>query len=318
MSIVVLVVAIAMTMTTVDAFVSPLLATSNKPANKQLQIDSVQTTSTTSAPPSSNYFHFRTGARTLLFMGWGPEPIWSSAQVKATENACKSGSCVSITMDVSPETAAQYTVPGQYIQLRLNEEDTKPLFLAIASPPNQENASFEFLIKKTDGNEWITASKPGQSVDMSQVLGKGFPIDENLEGFKYDFPTQNVLLFAAGSGIAPIKAAIESGQLNVATSSSGGRTARLYYGVQNPEELCFVESFGQWEQQGFQIVPVLSQPPSDWEGRTGYVQAALEEDGVPIPRNSGALLCGMKGMAEAVKDILMKAGVFEGRVLTNF
>ena len=141
---------------------------------------------------------------------------------------------------------------------------------------------------------------------------------ENLEGFKYDFPTQNVLLFATGSGIAPIRAAMESGQLNVAGSSTGGRTARLYYGVQNPDELCFVDQFGAWEQQGFQIVPVLSQPPADWEGRTGYVQAALEEDGVPIPRNSGALLCGMKGMAESVKDILLKAGVFEGRVLTNF
>ena len=45
---------------------------------------------------------------------------------------------------------------------------------------------------------------------------------------------------------------------------------------------------------------------------------ALEEDGVDIPRNSGALLCGMKGMTESVKDILTKAGVFEGRVLFNF
>lgn len=39
---------------------------------------------------------------------------------------------------------------------------------------------------------------------------------------------------------------------------------------------------------------------------------------VPIPRNSGALLCGMKGMAESVTDILSRAGVFEGRILTNF
>ena len=53
-------------------------------------------------------------------------------------------------------------------------------------------------------------------------------------------------------------------------------------------------------------------------GRSGYVQTCLEEDGVPIPRNSGALLCGMKGMAESVTDVLTKAGVFEGRVLTNF
>ena len=64
-----------------------------------------------------------------------------------------------------------------------------------------------------------------------QVMGGGFPMQENFEGFKYDFPTQNVLLFANGSGIAPIKAAIESGQLNISKPGEGGRTARLYYGI---------------------------------------------------------------------------------------
>lgn len=295
---------------TARAFVSPLA----KPALSQFQQIG------TSNPPASLFdekTRFGGRGQTLLFMGWGPDPVWSTATVTANENACKSGSCVSVTISVPPETAAEYAVPGQYVQLRLNEE-TKPLFLAIASAPDKENASFEFLIKKTEGNEWITSASSGVSVDMSQVLGGGFPMEEHLEGFKYDFPTQNILLFAAGSGIAPIKAAIESGQLNVAKAVSGGRSARLYYGVQNPDELCFVENFGKWELDGFQIVPVLSQAPDDWEGRTGYVQAALEEDGVPIPRNSGALMCGMKGMAEAVKDILTKAGVFEGRILTNF
>lgn len=106
--------------------------------------------------------------------------------------------------------------------------------------------------------------------------------------------------------------------MNVASGGKGGRTARLYYGVQEPEDLCFVMKFAEWEAMGVEVVPVLSQPTDGWNGRTGYVQNCLEEDGVPIPRNSGALLCGMKGMAEAVKDVLVKAGVFEGRILTNF
>eukprot|EP00539_Tryblionella_compressa_P019563 CAMPEP_0178868104 /NCGR_PEP_ID=MMETSP0747-20121128/5804_1 /TAXON_ID=913974 /ORGANISM="Nitzschia punctata, Strain CCMP561" /LENGTH=266 /DNA_ID=CAMNT_0020535013 /DNA_START=48 /DNA_END=848 /DNA_ORIENTATION=+ len=250
-------------------------------------------------------------------MGWGPEPIWSTAEVTSNDPANQSSQSVAMTISVPPETAKEYAVPGQYVQIRLNE-DTKPLFLAIASPPNAENASFEFLIKKTDDNGWLTDAAAGTKIEMSQVLGNGFPIAENIEGFKYDFPTQNVLLFAAGSGIAPIRAAIESGQLGVAESGSGGRTARLYYGVRNEADLCFVEKFAEWEGSGVQVVPVLSQPGNGWAGRTGYVQNCLEEDGVPIPRNSGALLCGMKGMAESVTDILLKAGVFDGRVLTNF
>ena len=120
-------------------------------------------------------------------------------------------------------------------------------------------------------------------------------------------------------GIAPIRAAIESRQLNIAVPPKGGRTARLYYGARTPEEMSYAEKFSEWEALGFEIVPIISQPEgTDWIGRTGYVQTALEEDGVPIPRNSGALLCGVKGMVDSVKSLLTSGGVFEGRVLTNY
>jgi NAD(P)H-flavin reductase len=174
------------------------------------------------------------------------------------------------------------------------------------------------LVKKTEGNEWFTGIAPGTSVEISQVLGGGFSLEENLDGLKYDFPTQNVLLFAAGSGLAPIMAAIESDQLKV-KAEDGGRSCRLYYGERTQDDLCCVDKFPEWEAAGYEIVPVLSQPDdSKWNGRSGYVQNALEEDGIAIPRNSGALLCGMKGMTESVKDLLTKAGVFDGRVLFNF
>lgn len=279
-----------------------------------------------SAPFSSRILHRRNQQQqsstrnVVLFMGWGPEPIWSDATVVSNTPACTSGRSVCLTVQVPPETAADYTIPGQYVQVRLDDA-TKPLFLAIASAPNSENAVFEFLVKKNTGNnnnEWLTSLAPDTRIQVSQVLGNGFAMQENLEGFKYDFPTQNVLLFAAGSGLAPIKAALESGQLQVhapSSTSAGGRTARLYYGERTEADLCCVELFPQWEQAGFEVVPVLSQPSDSWQGRTGYVQTALEEDGIAIPRNSGALLCGMKGMTEAVKELLTSAGVFEGRVL---
>jgi len=74
-----------------------------------------------------------------------------------------------------------------------------------------------------------------------------------------------------------------------------------------------------WERAGVEVVPVVSQPEgTGWTGRSGYVQTALEEDGVAMPRNTGALMCGMKGMAESVKELLMASGMFEGRILTNF
>ena len=81
-----------------------------------------------------------------------------------------------------------------------------------------------------------------------------------------------------------------------------------------------MSKFPLWEQGGVSVVPVISQPDlgGNWMGRTGYVQNALEEDGVPIPRNSAALLCGVNGMVDSVKAMLLDSGVFEGRVLKNF
>jgi sulfite reductase alpha subunit-like flavoprotein len=43
------------------------------------------------------------------------------------------------------------------------------------------------------------------------------------QGYKYDFPVQNIVLLATGTGIAPIRAAIESGALEVETTGPFGR-----------------------------------------------------------------------------------------------
>jgi len=247
---------------------------------------------------------------TSLYMGWGPEPIWSKAKV--IENTKASSNAISLKIEVPEDVSEGYTIPGQYLQMKENEEG-KPLFLAIASAPKDGNV-FEFLIKESDNNGWVTSSSPSE-LQISQVMGSGYAMKENFEGFKYDFPVQNIIMAATGSGIAPIRSCIESSQLLIKNS---GRSARLYYGCRSFEEMAYVDKFEEWEDLGVEVVPILSQPSGNWGGRTGYVQTAIEEDGVLVPRNSGALVCGVKGMAEAVKEDLMKAGVFEGRILFNF
>lgn len=80
--------------------------------------------------------------------------------------------------------------------------DTKPAFLAIASPPKvAREGRLEFLIKdpEVEGSTagLICSLGKGDKVELSQVLGSGFkverldPADDN----------QTVLLFATGSGI---------------------------------------------------------------------------------------------------------------------
>ena len=197
-------------------------------------------------------------------------------------------------------------------------EDAKPSFFAIASAPGASANEFEFLVKESEGSKWFTSAAEGTQVEVSQVMGGGFPISENLNGKKFDFPCQNVILFAAGSGIAPIRAAIEqkgAGGLNL----KDGRSCKLYYGAQTLSKMAYQDKFDEWKSLGVEVIPVISQSEgSGWQGAIGYVQNAARADGIATPRNTGVLLCGMKDMAIAVKELCSEAGVEEERVLTNF
>lgn len=219
-----------------------------------------------------------------------------------------------------------YTNPGQYLKLKTDEgEDTKPSFLAIASPPQQKQV-FNFLIKETENNAVLTTIKPGESVYVTMPGGNGFKMQESFKEYRNDFPVNNVYLMACGSGIAPIASAIESGMLNIGQTSLTSivaRTGTLYIGAKTPLYLPFQSKYEKWEKDlGIKVVPVISQPncagSARWTGATGYIQDALKADGVSVPKNTAALLCGMKGMTEAVKELCLEDGVYEGRILFNF
>ena len=180
---------------------------------------------------------------------------------------------------------------------------------------------FSFLVKEAEANGFITGAKVGDKLDMSNPMGRGFQVKEYVDGYKYDFPATNLLLMACGSGIAPIAAAIESGSLGLKTTGFNSlfeRKATLYLGARTTDHIPFKAKFAEWESMGVNIVPVLSKPEGTWSGRTGYIQDSLSKDTVKVPRNTAALLCGHRGMTDNVKDILLSAGVFEGRILLNF
>jgi ferredoxin-NADP reductase len=137
-------------------------------------------------------------------------------------------------------------------------------------------------------------------------MGKGFPVDRAPAAA---FPT--LLLFATGSGISPIKALIESGALDAGKRAD----VRLYYGVRNEAAMAYAELTAGWEREhGVKVVPVFS------EAGKGYVQDAFAAAGGAPAGGGGvaAVLCGQKGMAEAVTAMLTGAGMPKELVLTNF
>eukprot|EP00962_Isochrysis_galbana_P027549 scaffold8646_cov115-Isochrysis_galbana.AAC.3 len=234
-------------------------------------------------------------------LGWGPEPVWKTLPIASVGDAADG--LKAITVDPPSEIAAGFLTPGQYVQMRAIGAE-KASFFAVASHPGA--TPFEFLIKEqppsewSPGTGWLTGASAGLEVEMSQMMGGGF---------KSVGDSPSVLLFAAGSGIAPIRSVIESGLLK-------GKDVTLYYGARTPAQMAYADKFDEWSTLGIECVPVISAPADDWDGATGYVQDVARARGVPA--HSAMLICGMKGMAEGVKALAADSGVPEDKVIANF
>ncbi|EYU30035.1 hypothetical protein ABFS82_05G038200 [Erythranthe guttata] len=240
--------------------------------------------------------------------------LWTPTPLLQISPAAESLFNITIDVSESPELAASYTKAGQYLQLRLQDSDSKPSFLAIASAPSlaASKGVFEFLVKSVAGStaELLCGLNKGDLVELTPAMGKGFDIDQISPPENY----QTVLIFATGSGISPIRSLIEEG-LNANVRSD----VRLYYGARNLDRMAYQDKFKEWKSSGVDIVPVLSQPDDSWTGERGYVQAAFtRERGNYGPQSTGAVLCGQKQMAEEVTAVLVADGVSSDKILKNF
>jgi NAD(P)H-flavin reductase len=212
---------------------------------------------------------------------------------------------------IVPLTIEDFTIPGQYVKIRQPGAEKAGVF-AIASAPGKAGA-FEFLIKEqppsdwSPGTGWLTSAPAGTELEMSQVMGPGFKCTGNaLDG------VTDVLLFAVGSGISPVRSVIESRALQ-------GKHVSLYFGARTPLAMAYTDKFAEWERMGVKVTPVISQPSgTGWHGATGYVQDVARAAGVPNPSSTLMLICGVKGMMEGVKALAAEVGVPKENVRANF
>lgn len=226
---------------------------------------------------------------------------WNDATVLSVQDACPSGKSLFWRVQVSPKLFDSYKNPGQFVQLRMNDKD--PLFLAMCSSPFKEANVFEFLVKTTPNIPWLPTVKSGTNVQLTNIMGNGFALEQFTES-----NTCNVIMCVAGSGIAPIKACIESGKVK--------SDIRLYYGEWTANDLCFTAAYTEWSEN-VNVIPCLSRE-SNGGYRHGHVQDVLErQDDTVLSLSCTAILCGMPEMEESVRRLLLRKGIPEKRILTN-
>ena len=146
--------------------------------------------------------------------------------------------------------------------------------------------------------------EPGAQVQSRRPEGRGFPLVQ-ARG-------RNLLLFATGSGISPIRSVIES----VRQERSAYGRVTLYFGARTPQAFAYEDELQHWEAAGIRVVRTVSQPgASGWQGLTGYVQAHLGE--VPV-EDTLAFVCGQSGMVQGVMDALRTRGLPREAIHLNY
>ncbi|KAM3345961.1 hypothetical protein ACQJBY_020470 [Aegilops geniculata] len=246
-----------------------------------------------------------------------PAPTeWTEAPVASVRAATADASLFHVSLDLSAHgpLLASHVAAGQFLPFRLPAAPY-PIFLAISSPPPASSSasppkSFDFLVKRLPGtpSARLCDLQPGDLVPVGgSVVGRGFEVTRIADA-------RDVLVFATGSGISPIRSLIESG-----FGENEKIDVSLFYGVRNLQRMAYQERFSDWESRGIKIIPVLSRPDDQWTGQRGYVQNAFSRAKKVInPSSTGAILCGHKQMTEEITRALVADGMPKDQILTNF
>jgi ferredoxin-NADP reductase len=196
----------------------------------------------------------------------------------------------------APDVERLDFLPGQFVSLTdtvRGKEITRAY--SIASAPSGANRFELCLNLVADGplSPRLFSLKPGETLEMRPPLGQ----------FVIRNPGRDAILIATGTGIAPFRSILKVHL----TDSSPAFT--LVFGVRYESHLMYRREFEEMVRRfpHFRFWPTLSRPEPGWTGRTGHVQAHLEE-AIAGRRDLDLYLCGLKLMVDDVRNILKEMG----------
>jgi len=193
-------------------------------------------------------------------------------------------------------------VPGQFVSCTADIEGS-PITRAysMASPPS--GRCFDLclnLVVEGHLSPYLFDLEPGDELQMSGPYG----------AFIFRQPVEDSVLVASGTGVAPFRA-----MLHDRLSGDDIHQFTLIHGVRYERGLLYRDEFEELarDHPNFRYWPTLSRPGAAWQGRTGHVQAHLDE-ALGGRRDINVFICGLKAMVDDVRSILKAEGFDRKRV----
>lgn len=219
--------------------------------------------------------------------------------------ACRISSLERLAIDVIrvvlrlPPNVAFAHIPGQYIDV-IGPSGLRRSY-SLASAPRAHN-QLELHIRAVHGGVmseyWFQRAKVNDLLRFNGPLGTFF--------LRSVYQLHLVFL-ATGTGIAPIKAMLES--LTHIAPEHAPKSVTLFWGGRTAEDLYFDPEV---IPAGHRFIPVLSSAPEGWTGVSGYVQNALLAT-KPDLASTALYACGSDAMVRSAKAGLLAAGLPNNR-----
>jgi len=220
------------------------------------------------------------------------------ARIKALRQL--SDSIIEVVLRLPP-TASFKFLEGQYVDI-IGPNSVKRSYSVASS---SYKSDITFIIKKVDtgvfSNYWFNDAKVNDLMRIEGPKGTFFVRNQD----------QELIFLATGTGIAPIRAILESFEEN--GSYKQKKPIKVFWGNREEKNIIWAPSF---KNVDVEINFVLSKPEDNWDGVRGYVQnVAL--DSIASMDNIAVYACGSNQMITAAKDIFMKAGLKESKFFSD-
>jgi CDP-4-dehydro-6-deoxyglucose reductase len=219
----------------------------------------------------------------------------------AKTQACRISSLEKLASDVIkvvlrlPPNVALDFIPGQYVDV-IGPGGIRRSY-SLANAPKADN-TLEFHIRAVENGAmsqyWFNQSAVNDLLRLHGPQGTFF---------LRDIANCDLIFLATGTGIAPVKAMLET--LPSFPADQQPQSITVLWGARHEHDLYFdVASLPGIKK----YIPVLSRAEVTWQGERGYVQDALLRQ-IPDLRNAVVYACGSDSMIHSAKSTLAAAGL---------
>lgn len=195
--------------------------------------------------------------------------------------------------------------PGQHVSVRVEQDDGSPAYRPY-SPVNLPGTDTLVLaVKRYDGglcSTWLHERTEGDTVTITPPSG-------NLQ---LNDPDRDAVFLATGTGLTPMLALLSQ------YLEEGTGRATLLFGERTPADLMYRAALDRLaaNHDALTVQFVLSQPPPDWTGPSGYVQEHLDTALAPLD-HPHVYASGVPEMVVDTEAMLQERGLPEASIFTE-